>query len=407
MKYSKISVLISFLLCFLLASGFSLAQSDPVSLFARAKKELDQNKVTEETMNKLQSFVEANPKNSNGHLYLGLLLERVGLREQAQEQLQLAVEYGPENPEALVALCQKEIKNGHVDGAKMLLEQGLRKFPNNASILVLVGDYFIKQKQPIEARQLLERAFYLDKSIFGLPTSLAQLYLNRDLTKAVRYASLDLEVRPDYLRALRVRGIAYVGLKLYDRARVDLEKVFNHDPAETTTAQALSESYYWLGDYDRALKPALFLLAFSAKPDVSNASNTSWLIKVLKHFPRKEAIRLVDMYNSQIDKRFNLPAYHFCLGLAYDKLGYYDEAIKNYRIAIEKNPEFVQAHYRLGVDLELYKKDYREALDCFTRAHNLRPWDNEINLAFLRIQDRLVNRNRDVSTDFKRWLQGF
>lgn len=407
MKYSKIIAALALLVFSFMQMGSGLAQADGSGLFKVVQDELDKDKVTEESLNKLQEFVQQNPRSSNGRLYLGLMLERMGLRKQAFDQLKLAVEYGPENPEALVGLCKKLIKDKHINAAKILVNNGIAKFPNNPDILVMVGDFFIKQKQPVEARILLERAFHIDKTIFGLPSSLAQVYLNRDLTKAVKFATMDLEVRPHYLRARKIRGIAYTGLKLYDRAIKDLQPVFVHDPGETMVARALSQSYYWLGDYDRAIKPAVFLLAFSSKPDVDNLINTNWLVKVLKKIPRDQAIKLVKIHSSRIDKKFNKPGFHYCLGLAYDKLKYREAAMENYRIAIRKKTDFVLAYYRLGVDLELYKKDYSQALDCFTRAHNLRPWDNEINLAYLRLQDRIYNKNRDVSLDIKKWLSGF
>ncbi|HMP54231.1 MAG TPA: hypothetical protein PKD05_21985, partial [Candidatus Melainabacteria bacterium] len=76
-----------------------LAQSD---LFSKVKEELKSDHLSQASLEGISSFVEANPKSSDGRLYLGLILERMGLKEQAYEQLKLAVEYGPDNPKALV-----------------------------------------------------------------------------------------------------------------------------------------------------------------------------------------------------------------------------------------------------------------------------------------------------------------
>lgn len=378
-----------------------LAQSD---LFSKVKEELKSDHLSQASLEGISSFVEANPKSSDGRLYLGLILERMGLKEQAYEQLKLAVEYGPDNPKALVELCKEEIRQGHVNGAMVLLNYGLKKFPNQPEMLFIVGDYLIKEKRPVEARQLLEQAYKLDNTLFGLPTSLAQIYLNHDYTRAVKYATIDLNIRPNYDRAQRIRGMAYCGLRQYDRAVRDLKPAFEHDPTLIPLAQALSEAYFWLGDYEEALKPAVFLLAFTSQPDTRNLGPTTWLVKVLRKLPKQKALPLVDKYTEEIAKKFNLAAYYYFLGTVYDSLNYRDDAIRYYEKAIAKDDSLVMAHYRLGLDLEMHRRDSKEALAQLTRAHNLRPWDNEINLAYLRLQDRAYNKHRDVSESIKDWL---
>ena len=342
-------------------------------LFEKAKQEVDTDHVSQSTFNNIQSFVEANPNDSKGRLYLGLLLERSGLKEQAYEQLKLAVQYGPNNPDDLVTLCKEQIKLGHVESAMALADSGLKKFPNNPEILFIIGDYLIKLKRPVEAKRVLEQAYKLDPTIFGLPTSLAQLYLSRDYTRAVNYASIDLEKRPTYFRGLRVRGVAYTKLRKYSKAVTDLEPVFKTDPTISLIAQSLSLSYWWLGDYEKALKPAVFLLAFSSQPDIDNKYPVNWMVRVLRELPKEDAQKLIELYSKQISKKYNIPAYYYFLGNVFDKLNWRDLAIESYRKTIEK-------------------------------AHNLRPWDNEINLAYLRLQERLHNKNRDLSLTIKKWL---
>ena len=91
-KRTKVLVFIPVLGLFLnFASPFALAETSP--LFEIVKSELDRNHLRRSSLVQLQQFVEANPQNSDGRLYLGLVLERMGLKEQAQEQLKLAIKY--------------------------------------------------------------------------------------------------------------------------------------------------------------------------------------------------------------------------------------------------------------------------------------------------------------------------
>ena len=93
--------------------NYGLAQVSS-ELVKRAQSEIDNNKLTEQTLAQLQSAVQSNVRDADAHLYLGLALERMGLKDEAYSQYGLAVNYGPQNPDALVALVKKEIKQGHI-----------------------------------------------------------------------------------------------------------------------------------------------------------------------------------------------------------------------------------------------------------------------------------------------------
>ena len=63
------------------------------ALFSKVKEELKSDHLSQSSLEQVSNYVEANPRSSDGRLYLGLILERMGLKEQAYEQLKLAVEY--------------------------------------------------------------------------------------------------------------------------------------------------------------------------------------------------------------------------------------------------------------------------------------------------------------------------
>ena len=56
---------------------------------------------------------------------------------------------------------------------------------------------------------------------------------------------------------------------------------------------------------------------------------------------------------------------HFNRGFAYDKIGDYDLAIKDYTRALEIDPKNAYAYYNRGISLDR-KNDYDEAIKNFS-----------------------------------------
>ncbi|MCW5823550.1 MAG: tetratricopeptide repeat protein [Cyanobacteria bacterium TGS_CYA1] len=376
-------------------------------LVKRAQAEIQDSRLTEKTLQDLQQAVQSNERDADAHLYLGLMLERMGLKDEAYAQYALAVKYGPQNPDALVALVKKEIKQGHIPSAIQMLRSGLDKFPNNPEMLLIVGDYLIQNKQMDEARTVLETAFKVKADIFGLPTSLGQIYLNGHQTRAVKLASMDLAKDPKFDRALRVRGVAYMMLGDYQKAIIDLKPVFDNAPNVPGIAEGLFDSYMSVKNYKEALRPGIFMLAFTALPDVSNARLQDKLVHLLDKLPFDYVQTQSAQIEKEIDERSPIAAFHLQLGQVFDKAGHHQMAMSQYQRAIELDPKYVQAYYQLGLDYESKTNDWRKALGCYQTAHFLRSWDAKIYLSYLRLLDRMHNKNNDLAQKTKSLFRGF
>ena len=373
-------------------------------LFEKVKSELAAGSVTDESLNQVQELVQREPQNSQAHLYLGLVLDKLGLPEPAAEQFELAVRFGASNPSALVTLCNQEIKMGRVLPAIALLNEGLKKFPDNAEMLYMVGDYLLNERKMVEARQVLMRAHEIDPKIFGLSTAYGQALLDINPQRSAILASVDLKEKPDFDKALFVRGFAYRRLGQYKKAAQDLQAIFDKSPNMPPLCDALSDSYYWLGKYDQAVKPAVFLSAFTSFPDIEQSGNINQLTRVLSKVPKDKVIGLVSQADGEILKKgYIKPEWFYVLGKTYDQINMPDVAMIQYQRAIHHEPKYVRAYYRLGLDQELYLRDYKEALNNYHTAYNLRPWDHEVTVALMRLQDRLHNRKEDVAWRMKDW----
>ncbi len=379
----------------------------PAGLLEKIQGEISTSKLSEQTLNQIQALVQKNEKDADAHLYLGLMLERMGLREEAFAQYKLAVQYGPQNPDALIELVKREIKQGHIPSAIQLLRDGLKKFPNNPEMLLIVGDYLIQQEKMDEAREVLETAFEVNPDILGLPTSLAQIYLSGHPGRSIKLTTQDLNKDPKFERALRVRGVAYFILGDYRKAISDLKPVFDRNPNVPAIAESLFDSYMSIKNYDAALRPGIFMVAFSAMPDVNNTRLINKLVTVIKKLPVEKVQSESISVSEEIDNKFKISAFHVQLGQALDRAGMNKSAIAQYEKAVAIDPKNVEAHYQLGLDYELILQNWQRALECYRTAHSLRSWDEKIYMSYLRLLDRMHNRNNDLAQKYKSALRGF
>jgi len=368
-------------------------------------KDIAGNKLTEQKFGQLQEYVQRDPKNSQAHICLGLALDNLGLNDQAAIQFELAVRYGADNPKALVELCKEWIRLGHAPAAIAMLNEGLHKFPNDPEMLYLVGDFLLQQKQRVNAQIVLKKAMDLDPNIPGLPTAYAAALMEVNPSSAVGLASMDLQKNPRDDRALRVRGFSYRMLGEYEKAAKDLQICFDRLPVLMGVAEALAECYYWMGDYAKAVRPAVFVTAFTCFPDVEQSGNISKLLRVLRKLPKDKVVPLVSEVENEIAKHYTKPEFNYTLGKAYDDLEMHSAAMAEYKKAIAIDPKYVKPYYRLGIDQELFIRDYDAALQNYKMAHSLRPWDQEIDLAYMRLDDRLSNKKGDLAWKWKDWLR--
>jgi tetratricopeptide (TPR) repeat protein len=399
----KLSVFASALLLGIAGASAALA-ADISAIVDRAQVELATDKVSEKTMNELQAAVQADPTNSRGHLTLGLILDQLGLTDPAAEQFALAVKYGANDQQALVNLCKTEIKAGRTQPAIALLNEGLKKFPNNAEMLYLVGDYLFHHKSVGDARMVLERAYSTDPTIFGLPTAYANALIETSSMRAVQLATKDLEKKPDYERGRYVRGFAYRALGRQREAANDLQIVFDKQPMLPNVSETLANCYYWLGEYDKALKPAVYLSAATSFEDEKSGSLPT-LVKVMRKIPRAQLPEKMTKIDAElIYKQMARPELYYVLGKAYDQIDMPNAAMRSYQRAINLNPQLARAYYRMAIDQEIYLRDYNAALENYQHAYNLRPWDEEVTVAYMRLQDRMHNRSADIAWKWKDWL---
>lgn len=209
-------------------------------------------------------------------------------------------------------------------------------------------------------------------------------YLNSAIAwkKAEAIASLDDQTKFSL-------AMAYLGLNRPDWARDELQRLTQGDPQNPLYL-------YWLAklDYDsRAYIPAISRLrhVIELDPNMMRAYNNLGLCyDSLGQF--EEAIQSFTRA-IELNRRQKQPSAWPPLNLAVSliSLNRLDEAVAQLHEALSYNPQFPQAHYQLGLVLEKQRK-FEEAIAPLQRAMELDPLYPEPHYALGRIYQRQGKR---------------
>jgi tetratricopeptide (TPR) repeat protein len=371
----------------------------------RINRQAESGGMSDPAYEELGRIVEKEPNNARAHLLLGRGYEMLGLPEQAYEQFSLALKYGLNTPSEIVLLIKALAKSGHMKSAQQLVDEAVQRFPNDPEIKFWEGNFLYSRNKVSQAEEKYAEALKGNKPILGLYSALASIrFTQQRYEMALQLALKDLATNPNYVLANEVAGLSYVQLKRYSEAVEPMHKAFTASPMKNMISQAYAKALYWTGDYANALRPALVNLAFTSDLYSYNAPSKRLLEPILRHVTRKQLIEKIDEVSKHLGIAKNA-AFHFCLADVLDRYGFRDIAMEQYRAGLDLQPKFPRGWYRLGLDLENYKRDYAGALSCLRTASALQPQDEEIAKHLLRLEDRLPTYKTDWSWQFKDWLR--
>ena len=88
-------------------------------------------------------------------------------------------------------------------------------------------------------------------------------------------------------------------------------------------------------------------------------------------------------------------AMHYNEGLDFYTKGEYSKAIQSFKVAVEKDPDFIDAYYNMG-SLYEFMKSYNSAIACFSKIHQLDPNDSENTIKLAELYHRVGNTERSL-----------
>ncbi len=370
-----------------LSSILKVAPNDPAALNLLGTIRAKQGRLREAEKFFLRS-VRGDNKYVGPHMNLAYLYTLMGRPKNTISQLKEVLLLDPKNAEALDKLARLLLAQGEVDEGIAAIEQAEQSQPLSVTLLVLLGDAYLKKSNAAKAEERYQLALEQQSAETDAVLGLAQVsQLKGDANTASVYltrARKMVAASPDTLYRF---ALVALGAGLYEEANRTLQaavKLKSDDPAYFL---ALGNS--WLKKPDLIDAEQAFRRALQLQPDNPKAQMylgytlleqkkfsdaREWLEKSLlkdKSIPetffylgqlaqaQSEDERAIDLFRKAIELA---PAYsfaHAALGASYLRLRNYPLAQQELELSIKLNPEYAKAHYDLAVLFARLKNDQR------------------------------------------------
>jgi Flp pilus assembly protein TadD len=259
------------------------------------------------------------------------------------------------------------IRDNRIVEAEQQLNSILKRAPNEAAALNLLGTVRAQQGRLNEAETLLTHAAKIDPAFVAVHMNLALLYLLKnapektisELKQVVNLEPNNIEANYKLARLLLSRG------QIDDSITV-IEKVKSSTPESVVFLTLLGDAYFRKGNADKAEEN--YLLALAAQK--SNADAILGLAKVSQR--RGDAKTALGYISQARELAGNSPDRLYKVGVSALGLGVFDEAQAVLEQAVKLKPD--ESTYLIALGATWLKKpDLFAAEQFFRRAFELQP----------------------------------
>jgi tetratricopeptide (TPR) repeat protein len=200
------------------------------------------------------AVLEAYPNDLRGHMLAASILLRKGLAFPALQHARLAAEAAPARPEAQGLLAQAMLANGDVADARSVLEDLVRTQPDNAEVLMSLGNVYAQSGQRDRALQVFEKVQELQPEATAPELAIGELNLiaNRPDAAIANYRSV-LAKSPANAVALNNLATLLFDVKGQTEEAMQLaSQAWQLYPDSPQIADTLGWLYMQARDYNRA-----------------------------------------------------------------------------------------------------------------------------------------------------------
>ena len=284
---------------------------------------------------------------------------------------------------------------GEFATAGEFFESARKQEPNDLPTLVWLGEMYLAQERPNEARLLLEHAVAVDQDSLAAWLSLGRIAVARaDFFRAAEYFETALMLNPEVSRLYDALAQVYFSLGERDRADALIQQAF-----AVRTVPTLIESEVLLADdplmesVDRLLESvsAYQQRGLRALNRSDPEAAASFFRRGLVLAPDNLSLRLAlgraealvgDVASSQATFNAALQLApenaeaHYNLGVLMEGMGQLQQALARYTSAVRYDANYIDARLRLGRLLRMAGRQ-DDAIAHFERVKKIDPNENE------------------------------
>lgn len=208
----------------------------------------------EEAEDFLNRVITTDPSSFYGYFLRGNLRSYFHEWQAAEQDYKIALQHKPDSEEAFDTLARLYIRQGDVQQAAKLLDDGIKRLPQSIKLTALRAEIFRRDGHLAEAVSLYRALFEQDQTVDVVANNLASLLLGQgeqsSLAEALKLAERFRQSKiPQYLDTL---GWAYVLAGQYTDGLSLLRRASEALPEASEIKYHLAEGYYRNNELDKA-----------------------------------------------------------------------------------------------------------------------------------------------------------
>lgn len=405
-------------------------KENPEANAALAATLLDENpndgKNLEEAVKRAQQALKKDPNQETARIVLGKIYAKRGMSEQAIDEYKKLLQINPNNYELFYELGKQYFKSKQYEKAIEAFISATEIKPDFIHGYFYQGLAYYKNEEIKEAIKVYTKVLEMDPDFYEANANLGEIYrLDGDANNAIKYFKKAASINNKASLQKRL-GDCYKDIKKYQEALECYNKSISMNKLETSQEKNYAISCYnemadiriQQNKYSEAKKSAFkgleiapdnanlhFIAAFACEKNGDSSQAIDEYLKTIEAKPTFTTayINISALYNSMGEPQKSVEIlkqglehdstnYKLLnnLGNALQKLEFYEEAIKNYKKAINLNKDIADLHLNLGL---CYKSvnNQNEAVKALTKAAELSPSSEEIQYelaeSYFQLQD--------------------
>ena len=317
-----------------LKEGLTKTKAD-AALFNNIASVMFMQKKNAEGLGYLQKAKEADPAFLNSYFNTATYYAKTGDQEKALAEYRAVLQKDPLNLKALLILAGYYESKGN-DG-EALTYFGKAIETKEPSAYVALANFYMKKNQSEKALAMIEDAIKKAPKNPDLLELKGRTYQVEKKTKDAISAFDQVEaINPE--RGIRLKIQTYLAVKEYNRAGEEARRYIEITPKSARGYMILAEIYEAQGNSERAIEE----LKKAARVDITAGAP---LIQLgYTHARKKEYAQALSAFDeaTRKDPKSSAPAL-FGIGTIYEEQGKKQEAVKKYREALQRSPNYVPA----------------------------------------------------------------
>jgi tetratricopeptide (TPR) repeat protein len=258
-------------------------------------------------------------------------------------------------------------QSGDLRQAENICGEILKKKPNSADVLHLLGLLYYRRGRYEPAINYIERALQIDPHYADAYNNLGNIFQEtRQPDRAIACWQKALQLNPDSAKTCYNLGVCLQDTGHRDKAIEYYEKALNLNMHTCGLFNNLGLAFQDKGELDQAM--ACYQSAIKLSPDFAEAHYNLGNV----FLDKGEADKAIACYQKALRINPNYAEAHVNLGIALKDKGQIDEAIACYRKALQIDSKNENAWFNLGFALS-EKGFIDEAMACYQTAIDIRP----------------------------------